>query len=53
MRLDPSFDFLKTIHGPDERIPVDTLRFGSEVLYQLLASFGQERRSQNGSPGLE
>jgi len=40
MRLEPGFDFLRTIHGPDERIPVDALAFGAQAIYQLLGSFG-------------
>jgi acetylornithine deacetylase/succinyl-diaminopimelate desuccinylase-like protein len=40
MRLEPGFDFLRTIHGPNERIPVDALTFGAQAIYQLLRSFG-------------
>ena len=41
MRLPPGFDFSHLIHGPDERIPVDALKFGTEAIYQLMHRFGQ------------
>ena len=41
MRLPPDFDFSRLIHGPDERIPVDALTFGTEAIYQLFQRFGQ------------
>lgn len=40
MPLPPEFDFAGTIHGSDERIPVDALAFGTEAIYQLLQRFG-------------
>ncbi len=40
MPLPPEFDFAGTIHGSDERIPVDALSFGTEAIYQLLQRFG-------------
>ena len=41
MALPPDFNFSETIHGPDERIPVDALSFGSEAIYQLLRRFDE------------
>jgi acetylornithine deacetylase/succinyl-diaminopimelate desuccinylase-like protein len=41
MKLPPGFDFSHQIHGPDERIPVDALTFGTEAIYQLMSRFGQ------------
>ena len=41
MRLPAEFDFFHQIHGPDERIPVDALTFGTEAIYQLMRRFGQ------------
>lgn len=41
MSLPPDFNFSQTIHGPNERIPVKALDFGSEAIYQLLRRFGQ------------
>ncbi|HOX28104.1 MAG TPA: M20/M25/M40 family metallo-hydrolase, partial [bacterium] len=32
----PPQDYLSTMHGNDERIPVDGLEFGIDVLYQLI-----------------
>ncbi len=34
-----SLDFAGLIHAADERIPVETLTFGSEAIYQLLQCF--------------
>ena len=39
MNLPADFDFLKTIHAANERVPVSALEFGSEALYQLLQRF--------------
>ena len=41
MKLPPEFHFSHLIHGPDERIPVDALTFGTEAIYQLMHRFGQ------------
>ena len=39
MNLPPDFDFLKTIHAANERVPVSALEFGAEALFQLLQRF--------------
>ncbi len=36
LRLPPEFDFFSLFHGVDERVPVDALRFGTEVLAHFL-----------------
>ncbi len=36
MKLPPGFNFLKTIHAADERIPVDAVAFGADAIYELL-----------------
>ncbi len=36
LKLPPDFNFMKTIHGPDERVPVEAIRFGAEATYRLL-----------------
>jgi acetylornithine deacetylase/succinyl-diaminopimelate desuccinylase-like protein len=41
MALPPDFEFAKTIHGPDERIPIAALTFGSDGIYKLLRRFGE------------
>ena len=41
MRLPRDFDFSRTVHGPDERIPVEALGFGGEAIHRALRSFGQ------------
>ena len=39
MNLPAEFDFLKTIHAANERVPVSALEFGAEALYRLLQRF--------------
>jgi acetylornithine deacetylase/succinyl-diaminopimelate desuccinylase-like protein len=36
LRLPPDLDFASLFHGIDERVPVDSLRFGARVLDRLL-----------------
>lgn len=36
LRLPPDLDFASLFHGVDERVPVDALRFGAEVLHYFL-----------------
>jgi acetylornithine deacetylase/succinyl-diaminopimelate desuccinylase-like protein len=36
LRLPPELDFAALFHGVDERVPVDALRFGTEVLAHFL-----------------
>jgi acetylornithine deacetylase/succinyl-diaminopimelate desuccinylase-like protein len=36
MKLPPDFNFFKTIHAADERIPMDALAFGTDAIYELL-----------------
>jgi acetylornithine deacetylase/succinyl-diaminopimelate desuccinylase-like protein len=36
LRLPPDLDFSALFHGIDERVPVDALRFGTEVLTHFL-----------------
>nr|WP_156689957.1 M20/M25/M40 family metallo-hydrolase [Mycobacterium sp. Marseille-P9652] len=36
LRLPPDLDFTALFHGVDERVPIDALRFGTEVLAQFL-----------------
>lgn len=39
MQFPPGFDHVSLVHGADERIPVDALRFGAEAVYQALLRF--------------
>ena len=39
MNLPADFDFLRTIHAANERVPVSALEFGAEALYRLLLRF--------------
>ena len=39
MNLPSHFTFFKTIHGADERIPVESVEFGANALYQLLQQY--------------
>ena len=41
MRLPPDLELSRLIHGPDERIPVYALTFGTEAIFQLMHRFGQ------------
>lgn len=36
MKLPRDFNFIRLIHGANERIPVDALIFGSEAMYEVL-----------------
>jgi len=38
LRLPPDLDFASLFHGVDERVPVDSLRFGARVLDRFLRS---------------
>ncbi|MFP5332221.1 MAG: M20/M25/M40 family metallo-hydrolase [Acidimicrobiia bacterium] len=42
MTLPEGFDFQKTVHGADERIPVDALDFGVGVLEHVLRHYGRD-----------
>jgi acetylornithine deacetylase/succinyl-diaminopimelate desuccinylase-like protein len=41
MNLPEDFNFLHTVHAADERIPVDSLRFGANAVYELLRRYGR------------
>ena len=41
MRLPPGFDFMRLVHGPDERIPLEALDFGADAIYQLMQRMGE------------
>ena len=32
MKLPPDFDFWSTVHGADERVPVDAVDFGADAI---------------------
>jgi acetylornithine deacetylase/succinyl-diaminopimelate desuccinylase-like protein len=38
LQLPPDLDFLALFHGVDERVPVDSLKFGARALQTFLAS---------------
>ena len=40
MQLPPGFNFAQTVHGTDERVPVDAINFGTEAIYTLLQRVG-------------
>lgn len=42
MTLPEGFDFQKTVHGADERIPLDALDFGVGVLEHVLRHYGRD-----------
>ncbi|WP_309079729.1 M20/M25/M40 family metallo-hydrolase [Zhihengliuella sp.] len=39
LRLPPELDFTGMFHGIDERVPVDSLKFGTRVLHRLLRTY--------------
>lgn len=39
LTLPPGFDFQRTVHAADERIPVSALEFGSDVLTEVLRRY--------------
>jgi acetylornithine deacetylase/succinyl-diaminopimelate desuccinylase-like protein len=41
MRLPQGFDFWATVHGADERIPVDAVEFGTRAIGEALRRFGE------------
>jgi acetylornithine deacetylase/succinyl-diaminopimelate desuccinylase-like protein len=41
MTLPADFDFIRTIHAADERIPISALSFGSDAIYAVLQQFGE------------
>jgi acetylornithine deacetylase/succinyl-diaminopimelate desuccinylase-like protein len=41
MKLPQGFDFWSTVHGADERIPVDAVEFGTRAVGQVLRRFGE------------
>ncbi len=40
MQLPDDLGFARTIHGADERIPVEAIAFGTNAIYKLLQRFG-------------
>jgi len=42
MRLPEGFQFSKTIHAADERIPVESVSFGANSVYRLLERYGEQ-----------
>jgi len=38
LRLPPELDFAPMFHGIDERVPLDSLKFGARVLQRFLAA---------------
>ena len=42
MNLPEEFNFLQLIHAADERIPVESLDFGTDAIYKALQRFGNE-----------
>jgi acetylornithine deacetylase/succinyl-diaminopimelate desuccinylase-like protein len=41
MKMPPELGFWRLAHAADERIPVDSLEFGTEAIYKLLQRFGE------------
>ena len=41
MQLPEDFDFSQTIHAANERVPVEALGFGADMIHRLLQRFGE------------
>jgi len=41
MNLPKGFDFSSTIHAANERIPIDSIEFGSNAIFKLLQQYGR------------
>jgi acetylornithine deacetylase/succinyl-diaminopimelate desuccinylase-like protein len=41
MQLPPEMRFMQLIHAEDERIPVDSMEFGTSAIHRLLERFGE------------
>ena len=41
MNLPPEIEFMSALHAADERIPVDCMNFGTDVMFSLLQRFGE------------
>jgi len=41
MNLPPSFNFFDTIHAADERIPIESVEFGADAMFQVITRFGE------------
>jgi acetylornithine deacetylase/succinyl-diaminopimelate desuccinylase-like protein len=39
MKLPIGFNFFATIHGADERIPVEAMDFGANAIYELIRRY--------------
>lgn len=39
MNLPEGFDFFSTIHGADERVPIDALEFGTKAILRLIETY--------------
>jgi len=39
LRLPKELDFTGLFHGVDERVPIESLRFGMRVLHRLLSTY--------------
>jgi acetylornithine deacetylase/succinyl-diaminopimelate desuccinylase-like protein len=43
MKLPRGFNFLKTVHAADERIPMNAVSFGADAIYELLKRYKEVR----------
>ena len=41
MNLPPEIEFMSALHAADERIPVECMNFGTDVMFSLLQRFGE------------
>jgi len=41
MNLPPKFSFSKTVHAADERIPIESVEFGEQAMFELITRYGE------------
>ncbi len=41
MNLPPSFNFFETIHAADERIPIESVEFGANAMFEVINRYGE------------
>jgi acetylornithine deacetylase/succinyl-diaminopimelate desuccinylase-like protein len=40
MKLPREFSFFKTVHGADERVPLEAVKFGADAIYEVIRRYG-------------
>ncbi len=48
LKLPEDFNFIRTVHAADERVPVDALEFGVQAIFRAMRLFRSDRRGDEG-----